>query len=125
MSSLAPDLERYRLHAELCKVLTDPKRLALLDALRTGERSVGDLAGSIGATLANTSQHLAVMRAAGLVESARDGTTIRYRIAEPAIPEACDIVRGIIERRVERRTAAVIAASADPVHAANPGTHPG
>ena len=111
MSSPVPDPERYRLHAELCKVLTDPKRLALLDALRTGERSVGDLAESIGATLANTSQHLAVMRAAGLVESARDGKTIRYRIAEPAITEACDIIRGIIERRLERRSAAVIVAA--------------
>jgi ArsR family transcriptional regulator len=124
MSSLAPDPERYRLHAELCKVLTDPKRLALLDALRAGERSVGHLADSIGATLANTSQHLAVMRAAGLVDSARDGTTIRYRIAEPAISEACDIVGGIIERRLERRTAAGLAAAGS-VGAGTPGINAG
>lgn len=103
MTSFDPDLDRYRLHAELCKVLTDPKRLALLDALRTGERSVGDLAEGIGATLANTSQHLAVMRTAGLVEGRRDGTTVRYRIAEPAITAACDIVHGIVERRLARR----------------------
>ena len=122
MSSLAPDPERYRLHAELCKVLTDPKRLALLDALRAGERAVGDLAESIGATLANTSQHLAVMRAAGLVESARDGTTIRYRSAEPAITEACDIVRGIIERRLARRTPAAVAVPGS-LHAGSPGMH--
>jgi ArsR family transcriptional regulator len=98
-----PDLERYRLHAELCKVLTDPKRLVLLDALRSGERSVGELADTIHATLANTSQHLAVMRAAGLVEGTRDGTTIRYRLAEPAIIQACDIVHGIVQRRLAAR----------------------
>jgi ArsR family transcriptional regulator len=103
MTAFDPDLETYRLHAELCKVLTDPKRLALLDALRSGDRSVGELAAAIGATLANTSQHLAVMRAAGLVEGQRDGTTIRYRIAEPAITAACDIVHGIVERRLGRR----------------------
>ena len=105
------------MHAELCKVLTDPKRLALLDALRAGDRSVGDLAGTIGATLANTSQHLAVMRSAGLVESTREGTTIRYRIAEPAISEACDIVGGIIERRIGRRTPATVAAGGPGPHA--------
>jgi len=103
MTSFDADLETYRLHAELCKVLTDPKRLALLDALRSGDRSVGELAGFIGATLANTSQHLAVMRGAGLVEGHRDGTTVRYQIAEPAITAACDIVHGIVERRLSRR----------------------
>lgn len=95
-------VDRYRLHAELCKVLTDPKRLVLLDALRAGERSVGELAATIDATLANTSQHLAVMRAAGLVDGTRNGTTVRYHLAEPAIIAACDIVRGIVDRRLER-----------------------
>ena len=99
MPTLVDDLDRYRLHAELCKVLTDPKRLALLNALRSGDRSVSELAETIASTLANTSQHLAVMRAAGLVEGTRDGTTVRYRLAEPAIIAACDIVSGIVERR--------------------------
>lgn len=103
MPAFDPENERYRRHAELCKVLTDPKRLALLDALRTDDRSVGELAEAIGATLANTSQHLAVMRSAGLVEGHRDGTTVRYRIAEPAITAACDIVHGIVDRRLARR----------------------
>jgi hypothetical protein len=39
------------------------------------------------------------MRSAGLVEGTRDGTTVRYRLAEPAIIAACDIVNGIVERR--------------------------
>ena len=112
MTAFDPDNERYRLHAELCKVLTDPKRLALLDALRTDDRSVGELAEAIGATLANTSQHLAVMRSAGLVEGQRDGTTVRYRIAEPAITAACDIVHGIVDRRLARRTAGAAPAPA-------------
>jgi ArsR family transcriptional regulator len=99
MPTTDDELDRYRLHADLCKVLTDPKRLALLNALRSGDRSVGELAEIIRSTLANTSQHLAVMRSAGLVEGARDGTTVRYRLAEPAIIAACDIVSGIVERR--------------------------
>lgn len=96
-------IERYRVHAELCKVLTDPKRLMILDALRHGERSVGELAGAIGVALPNASQHLAVMRNAGLVDSRRVGTTIIYRLAEPTIVVACDIVQRIADRRVARR----------------------
>ena len=96
----AGTLERFRLHAEVCKVLTDPKRLMILDALRHGDRSVGALASDIGVTLPNASQHLAVMPAAGLVLGQRTGTTISYRLAEPSIVEACDVIHRIVERRM-------------------------
>lgn len=94
---------RFRLHADLCKVLTDPKRLMILEALRHGDRSVGQLADAIGVALPNASQHLAVMRNAGLVEGRRVGTTIVCRLAEPTIMDACDIVHRIAERRVAIR----------------------
>lgn len=92
-------IELYELHAAICKVLTDPKRLMLLEALRAGERSVGELAGELGVSLPNVSQHLAVLRAAGLVESRRTGQTVRYWLAEPSIVGACDIVGDIVARR--------------------------
>jgi DNA-binding transcriptional ArsR family regulator len=99
-----PDpLDRYRLHAEICKVLTDPKRLLLLAALRDGDRAVGELAASIGSSLPNASQHLAVLRAAGLVDGRREGAAVRYHLAEPAILDACDIVGTIVDRRSARR----------------------
>lgn len=98
--------DRFRLHAEICRALTDPKRLMVLDALRGGERSVGELAIAIGGTLPNASQHLAVLRAAGLVEGRRTGTTVHYRLAEPAIADACDIIGAIVERRTGRRSGA-------------------
>ena len=92
-------LEQYRLHAEVCKILTDPKRLMLLDTVRNGERSVGDLAVAIGVTLPNASQHLAVLLTAGLIEGRRNGTTVTYRLAEPAIADACDVIHAIVARR--------------------------
>jgi len=99
-----PDpLDRFRLHAEICKVLTDPKRLMLLAALRHGGRTVGELAETIGTSLPNASQHLAVLRSAGLVDGRREGASVRYRVAEPAILEACDIVDRIVERRLAER----------------------
>lgn len=96
--------ERYRLHAEICKVLTDPKRLMLIDALRPGEQSVGELSDAVGLSLANTSQHLAVLRHAGLVETRRAGTSIHYRLSEPDLVAACDIIERIVRRRLDPPT---------------------
>ena len=106
------DPERYRLHAEVCRVLTDPKRLMLLDVLRGGEHSVGDLAEELGCSLANASQHLAVLRTAGLVDTRRSGTTILYTLAEPELVEACDVIHRIVGRRVATRSTGVVTAAA-------------
>src|SRR5450759_1456661 len=113
------DLDRYRLHAEICKVLTEPKRLRLLDALRDGERSVGDLAAVLGIPLPNASQHLAVLRSSGLVDGRRDGASVRYRLAEPAILDACDIVSGVVDRRLQGRPGAAVVISTSPASAAS------
>lgn len=91
---------RYRAHAEICKVLTDPKRLMLIEALRAGPRSVGTLAAEAQLSLANTSQHLAVLRHAGLVDTSRTGTTIRYRLRDPELVQACDLIERIVARRL-------------------------
>jgi len=99
--------ERFRLHAEICKVLTDPKRLLLLASLGDGDRTVGELAAVIGTSLPNASQHLAVLRSAGLVDGRREGASVRYRLAEPAILDACDIVGAIVERRLATHRAPV------------------
>ncbi len=86
-------------------MLTDPKRLMLLDVLRDGEHSVGDLAERLGCNLANASQHLAVLRSAGLVDTRRRGTTILYRLVEPELAEACDTVHRIVVQRMASRSA--------------------
>jgi ArsR family transcriptional regulator len=94
------DAEAFRLHAELCKVFTDPKRLMVLEALRAGECSVGELADGVGMSLPNASQHLSVLRHAGLVATRREGTTVFYSLAEPRIAQACDIVHQIVLDRM-------------------------
>jgi len=116
--------ERYRLHADLCKVLTDPKRLMILDALRGGDRSVGELAETLGIALPNASQHLSVLRNAGLVEGRRAGTTIVYRLAEPTIVDACDIVQRIVEGRLGRSTAPNASSAQRPARPTTPAVAP-
>lgn len=99
-TTLVPvDIERFRAAAGICRALTDPKRLALLHQLRDGERAAGALAADLGCTLANASQHLAVLRHAGLVTSRREGTSIHYRLAGPEILDACDTVTRLAQDR--------------------------
>ncbi|MCL4507931.1 MAG: metalloregulator ArsR/SmtB family transcription factor [Chloroflexi bacterium] len=95
----------FERQARLCQVLADPKRLRLLHALRHGERTVGDLAGMIEVSYSNVSQHLAIMREAGLVSTRREGTSIFYHITYPQIVAACDMVRLVLQAQLEEAAA--------------------
>jgi ArsR family transcriptional regulator len=90
------------LQAQVLKTLASPRRLEILHALARGPVEVGRLAEAIGTTQPNASQHLAVLRAAGVVEAERDGREVRYRLADPDVMVACGIMRGLLERRLRR-----------------------
>ena len=86
--------ERAR-SAAVARALGDPKRLCVLESLAAGEVSVGDLATRVSCQVPNMSQHLAVLRAAGLVTARRDGNTVYYRLADPKVLEACQLLMAI------------------------------
>jgi DNA-binding transcriptional ArsR family regulator len=74
--------------------LGDPTRRAIFEQLRTGPRSVGELAGSLPVSRPAVSQHLRVLRAAGLVFDRKDGTRRVYRVAPEGVAELRDYVNG-------------------------------
>ena len=88
--------------ATLFATLSDPARLRILNCLRTGPRSVGDIHRSCRLKQANTSKHLRVLREARLVSPHRQGTTVRYAISEPLIFGLCDLACGKRVRRNEQ-----------------------
>lgn len=90
------------LQAEVLKTLASPRRLEILHALARGPIEVGRLAEVIGASQPNVSQHLAVLRTAGIVEAERDGREVRYRLADPDVMIACGLMRAVLERRLTR-----------------------
>lgn len=94
--------EITRLQAEVLRVLAHPSRLELLHRLADGPTEVSRLAASIGISQPNVSQHLAVLRSAGLVEPDRHGREIRYRLADRDVLRACDLMQGVLRRRLER-----------------------
>ncbi len=88
--------ELLRLHAAVCKGLSDPKRLMILDALRHGERTVTDLCQALELPQANTSQHLAILREKGMVRVRRYGQYSYYSVASPKILQAMDLMREVM-----------------------------
>jgi DNA-binding transcriptional ArsR family regulator len=90
------------LQAEVLKTLASPRRLEIIHRLAEGPCEVGRLAEEIGASQPNISQHLAVLRAAGIVEAERDGREVRYRLTDPDVVVACGVMRGVLQRRLSR-----------------------
>ena len=93
--------EIFEMQAEICKTLANPKRLEIINALKDGELSVGDLVESLGITKANVSQHLAVLRQSRVVNTRRDGVNIFYRINNPKIIEACSLMKSVLIEQLE------------------------
>ena len=92
----------YEMQAELCKTLSNPKRLEILDILKEqGEISVNSLAEILAIPKANTSQHLAVLRQAGVVNTRKDGINVYYSLRSEKISEACALTRQILLERLE------------------------
>jgi ArsR family transcriptional regulator len=91
---LTPDLLRDR-SAAIAKALADAKRLCVVERLADGERSVSDLSRDVGCQVPNMSQHLAVLRAAGIVASRREGSTVFYRLVDPQVLEVYRLLQQV------------------------------
>ncbi len=102
------------LQAEILKTLASPRRLDILHRLAEGPCEVGRLAEELGVAQPNVSQHLAVLRSAGLVEAERDGREVRYRLTDPDVMVACGVMRRVLERRLDR-LASLVSGTADDV----------
>lgn len=93
--SSSSDSEVYRRQAEICKALAHPTRLQLIDLLRQKERWASELQEGLGISKANLSQHLSVLRAAGVVLTQREGRQLYCGIAMPEVREATAILRNM------------------------------
>ncbi len=90
------DKKIFEMHAEICKVFTSPTRLEIISLLRDGEKTVNELAEQVGVLQANISQHLTVLRQNNVVTTRRDGANVYYKIANPKILQACDLMREVL-----------------------------
>ena len=103
MSPAKFDMTIYQLQAEVSKTLANPLRLAILHCLKDGEKTVNDLAETIGVSQSNVSQHLAMMRQREIVKTRKAGSSIYYRVASPKISQACDIMRQVLLEQLSQK----------------------
>ncbi|MBS3142197.1 winged helix-turn-helix transcriptional regulator [Candidatus Woesearchaeota archaeon] len=94
--------ELYKLHAEMCKVFSNPIRLEILNLLRDTKLSVTALISETTLTQANISQHLSIMKSKGIVTSERKGKNVYYTLVNAKIIEAFDIMREVLSERLKR-----------------------
>jgi ArsR family transcriptional regulator len=86
----------FQLHADVCKALANAKRLEILHILKDKEVAVSSIVKQMSISKANVSQHLAVMRKAGILNTRREGLNIYYRISSPKIAMACNLMREVL-----------------------------
>ena len=106
---MTKDRERFRIQAEFCKAMAHPTRLELIDLLKHRDATVTELAEAVEASQANVSQHLAVLRARGVVRADRRGNEVVYSLANRKIVDACVLIRQILTEQADFQQAAITA----------------
>ena len=86
--------------AQRFRVIGEPMRIRILDALRDGPLTVNELTLRLGGTQQNVSKHVGVLAEAGIVARERDGNHVRCSIADESVFELCELVCGGLRRQV-------------------------
>ena len=100
MTAITPKKKLFENFARVAKALASANRLELLEALAQGERSVDGLAQASGMSVANTSNHLRIMREGGLVQSRKEGTQVIYSLTDEKVPLLLAGIRYVAERHL-------------------------
>jgi ArsR family transcriptional regulator, virulence genes transcriptional regulator len=100
----------YNLHADICKTISNPNRQAILDMMRSGEITVTELVNKTGISQANLSQHLAILRSKGVVNTRRDGNNIYYSISNMKIIQAYDLISEVLQESFQSKHDTVVEA---------------
>lgn len=82
------------------RVLAEPMRIRLLDCLRDGEATVGELSDALAGSQQNVSKHLAVLADAGMVGRRKDGNRVHYRIVDESVFALCEQVCGATQQQL-------------------------
>lgn len=91
----------FERQAQICKAFASPLRLQILDLVSKGECSATELQDTLGVSKANLSQHMSILKAAGVVSTRRDGQHICYVLTLPEVKEACQLIHKVLVAQVE------------------------
>lgn len=101
----------YEMHAQVCSVLASAKRLEIINLLREGEETAGELTLKMGISKANVSQQLTILREKGILMARREGQRVYYRLAYPKMLKAYDLLRQVLIERLQEQGAIAVRVS--------------
>ena len=96
-ATLQNSQEVFERQARLCKAFAHPARLQILDLLGSGEQGVSNLQESLGISKTRISQHLTILKSAGVLSTRRNGKQVLCSLAIPEVKEACQLIRKVLE----------------------------
>ena len=99
-TTIKKDTEIYERQARICKAFAHPGRLQILDLLGQGERGVSELQEALGISKTSISQHLSVLKSAGILTTRREGKQIYCSLAMPEVKEACQLIRRVLQAQI-------------------------
>lgn len=92
--------ELFERQARICKAFAHPGRLQILHLLGGGEKGISDLQQTLGSSKTNMSQHIAILKSAGVVTTRRVGKQIYCSLAMPEVEEACQLIRKVLVAQI-------------------------
>ena len=95
------DAEIFERQARICKAFAHPARLQILDLLGQGEQGVSQLQETMGISKTGISQHLAILKSAGVVATRRNGKQIYCSLAMPEVKQACQLIRKVLHEQIK------------------------
>lgn len=96
----ATDAEIFERQARICKAFAHPTRLQMLDLMSNGEVGVTELQQQLGVSKTNVSQHLAILKSAGVLSTRRDGKQVYCSLAIPEVKQACQLIRKVLQAQI-------------------------
>ncbi len=93
----------FELHADICKIFSSPKRLEILNMLKDKEMSASQLIEKTGLSKANLSQQMNLLKSKGVVLTKREGINVYYRISNPKIIQACNLLREVLLEQLREK----------------------
>ena len=94
------DSEVFERQARICKAFANPTRLQILDCLGRRDWVASDLQTKLGISKANLSQHVAILKAAGIVGTRREGKQVYFSLLMPEVKSACRLIRDVLRAQI-------------------------
>ena len=90
----------YERQVAICKAFANPIRLRILDMLSNGGRNGADIQEKLGISKTNLSQHLSILRSAGVIITRREGKQVHCSLAIPEVKQACTLIRNVLRAQI-------------------------